>query len=142
MNFSLVCFHVLLQTMFYSLTRKTSAKVASCQPRVYADLLNDNDINITQQVEKNGSPEVPGITIELLKWLWIDHSQPDYEDYSAKSVVQSILDVSGTLDAHSDVRKFSGNCNTAPTPSWGIHPNVKLLLLFFSFVVQYVCIHL
>ena len=80
-------------------------------------------------------------------WLRMDHNQPDYEDYSAISVVQSILDVSGTLDAHSDVRKFGGNCyNTTPnnivTPSWGIHPNVKLLLLFFSFVVQYVCIHL
>ena len=73
--------------MFYALTRKTPAKVASCQPRVYADLLKDNDTNITQQVEKVGSPEVPGITSELLKWLRIDHRQPDYEDYSAKSVV-------------------------------------------------------
>ena len=38
--------------MFYALTRKTSAKVISCQPRVYADLLKDDDSNITQQVEK------------------------------------------------------------------------------------------
>ena len=34
---------------FYALTRRTSAKVASCQPRVYADLLKDEDSNITQQ---------------------------------------------------------------------------------------------
>ena len=135
--------------MFYALTRKTPAKVASCQPRVYADLLKDNDPNITQQVEKNGSSKVPGLGIssKTLMWLRMDHNQPDYENYSAISVVQSILDVSGILDAHSDVRKFGGDCyNTTPnkifTTSWGIHPNVKLLLLFFSFVVQYVCIHL
>ena len=135
--------------MFYALTWKTSAKVASCRPRVYADLLKDNDTNITQQVEKNGSSKVPGlgITSKILMWLRMDHNQPDYENYSAISVVQSILDVGGVLDAHSDVRKFGGNCyNTTPnnivTTSWGIHPNVKLLLLFFSFVVQYVCIHL
>ena len=136
--------------MFYALTRKTSAKVASCRPRVYADLLKDNS-NITQQVEKNETSKVPGLGFssdsKILMWLRDDHNQTAYEDYSAKSVVQSILDVSGTLDAHSDVRKFGGDCiNTAPTtvppPNWGIHPNVKLLLLFFSFVVQYVCIHL
>ena len=135
--------------MFYALTRKTSAKVASCRPRVYADLLKDNDTNITQQVEKNGSSKVPGLGIssKTLMWLRMDHNQPDYENYSAISVVQSILDDSGILYAHSDVRKFGGDCyNTTPnnifTTSWGIHPNVKLLLLFFSFVVQYVCTHL
>ena len=79
MNLIFSLFHVLLQTMFYALTRKTSAKVASCQPRVYADLLEDNDTNITQQVEKVGSSKVPGITSELLKCLRIDHSQPGYE---------------------------------------------------------------
>ena len=132
--------------MFYALTRKTSAKVASCQPRVYADLLKDCS-RITQQVEKD---EDLGITSKTLMWLQIDHNQTAYEDYTPNgiSVVQSILSVSGTLDAHSDVRKFGGNCkNTAPdnaalTTSWGIHPNVKLLLLIFSFVVQYVCVHL
>ena len=138
--------------MFYALTRKTSAKVASCQPRVYADLSMKGDSSITQQVEKAKTSKVEGlgITSKTLMWLEIDHNQKDYEDYTPNgiSVVQSILSVSGTLDAHSDVRKFGGNCkNTAPdnaalTTSWGIHPNVKLLLLLFSFVVQYVCIHL
>ena len=138
--------------MFYALTRKTSAKVASCRPRVYADLFKDGS-RITQQVEKKDTSNVPGLGFssdsELLKWLRMDHSQPDYEDYTPRgiSVVQSILNDNGTLDAHSDVRKFGGNCyNTTPnnivTTSWGIHPNVKLLLLFFSFVVQYVCIFL
>ena len=139
--------------MFYALTRKTSAKVASCQPRVYADLFKDGS-RITQQVEKKGTSNVTGLGFssdsKTLMWLRIDHSQPDYEDYTLRgiSVVQSILNVNGILDAHSDVRKFGGTCsNTAPnntilTSSWGIHPNVKLLLLFFSFVVQYVCIHL
>ena len=63
MNLIFSLFYVLLQTIFYALTRKTSAKVASCQPRVYADLLEDNDTNITQQVEKVGSSKVPGITV-------------------------------------------------------------------------------
>ena len=45
-------YFVILQTMFYALTRRTSAKVVSRQPRVYADLLKDDDSNITQQVEK------------------------------------------------------------------------------------------
>ena len=67
-------------------------------------------------MEKANTPNVLGLGFtngsKLLKWLWIDHSQPDYADYSAISVIQSILDVSGTLDAHSDVRKFGGNCNT------------------------------
>ena len=139
-------FYVLLQTMFYALTRKTSAKVASCQPRVYADLSKDGS-RIRQEVEKEGSTNVKGlgITSKTLMWLRDDHNQTGYEDYTSNgiSVVQSILDVSGTLDAHSDVRKFGGDCsNTVTTSSWGIHPNVKLLLLFFSFVVQYVCIHL
>ena len=71
-----------------------------------------------------------------------DHNQPDYADYSGISVVQSILNVSGTLGAHSDVWKFGGNCNTLSTSSWGIHPNMKFMLLLFSFVVQYLCIHL
>ena len=153
-NLTFSLFHVRLQTMFYALTRNTSAKVASCRPRVYADLLKDNDTTITQQVEKAKTPNDLGIGFtsdsKILMWLRDDHNQPDYEDYTPNgiSVVQSILSVSGTLDAHSDVRKFGGNCkNTAPdnaalTTSWGIHPNVKLLLLFFSFVVQYVCIHL
>ena len=79
---------------------------------------------------------------KLLKRLQIDHKQPDYEDYSAISIVQRILDVNGTLDAHSDVRKFGGDCNTVSTSSWGIHPNVKFMLLFFTFVVQHLCIHL
>ena len=129
--------------MFYALTRRTSAKVASCQPRVYANLLKDNDTNITQQVEKVKTPNVLGIGFtsdsKILMWLRDDHNQPDYEDYTPNgiSVVQSILSVNGTLDAHSDVRKFGGKCNnTVPTP------NVKLLLLFLSFVLQYVCIHL
>ena len=92
-------------------------------------------------MEKAKTPNVLGIGFtsdsKILKWLRDDHKQPDYEDYSGRSVVQSILDVNGTLDAHSDVRKFGGKCNnTAPTP------NVKLLLLFFSFVVQYVCTRL
>ena len=152
MNLYICSFHVLLQTMFYALTRKTSAKVASCQPRVYADLSMKGDSRITQQVEKNETSEVEGlgITSKTLMWLRDDHNQPDYEDYTPNgiSVVQSILSVSGTLDAHSDVRKFGGDCNntapnnTVPTCSWGIHPNVKLLLLIFSFVVQYVCIQL
>ena len=146
MNVIFSLFHVLLQTMFYALTRRTSAIVASCRPRVYTDLLKDEDSSIRQQVEKANTPNVLGLGIasysKILKWLRDDHNQPDYEDYSAISVVQSILDVSGTLDAHSDVRKFGGNCNTVSTPNWGIHPNVKLLLLFFSFVVQYICIHL
>ena len=141
MNLTFSLFDVLLQTMFYALTRKTSAKDASCRPRVYADLSKDGS-NITQQVEKNDTSNVPGLGFssdsKLLMWLQMDHNQTDYEDYTPNgiSVVQSIL-VNGALDAHSDVRKFGGNCNnTAPTP------NVKLLLLFFSFVVQYVCIHL
>ena len=111
-----------------------------------ADLLKDGDSSIAQQVEKADTPNVLGLGFtngsKLLKWLRDDHNQPDYEDYSAISVVQSILDVSGTLDAHSDVQKFSGNCNTVSTSSWGIHPNVKFMLLFFNFVVQYLCIHL
>ena len=147
----LVCVHALLQTMFYALTRKTSAKVASCRPRVYADLSMKGDSSIMQQVEKYKTLKITGLGFtsdnEILKWLKDDHSQL-YEEYKPISVVQSILSVSGTLDAHSDVRKFGGDCNntapnnTVPTCSWGIHPNVKLLLLFFSFVVQYVCIHL
>ena len=116
MNVIFSLFHVILQTMFYAFTRRTSAKVASCRPRVYADLLKDEDSSITQQVEKANTPNVLGLGItsdsKILKWLRDDHKEPDYEDYSAISVVQSILDVSGTLDAHSDVRKFGGNCNT------------------------------
>ena len=125
--------------MFYALTRKTSAKVASCRPRVYADLLK-NSSSIMQQVEKANTSNVTGLGFDndskILMRLRDDHNQPPYEDYTPNgiSVVQSILNVSGTLDAHSDVRKFGGDCNTAPTP------NVKLLLLFFTFVVQYVCI--
>ena len=53
MNLIFSLFHVLLQTMFYALIRKTSAKVASCQPRVYADLLKDDDGSIMQQVGKS-----------------------------------------------------------------------------------------
>ena len=134
--------------MFYALTRKTSAKFATCRPRVYADLLKDDDTDITQQVEKAENPKVLGWGFtsdsEILTSLRDDHNQPPYEDYTTHgiSVVQSILNVCGTLDAHSDVRKFGGDCNTVCTSSWGTHPNVKLLLLFFSFVVQYVCIHL
>ena len=80
MNLIFSLFHVLLQTMFYALTRNTSAKVASCQPRVYADLLKDNDTDITQQVEKAETSNVTdlGITSELLKRLQNDHKQPDY----------------------------------------------------------------
>ena len=132
--------------MFYALTWKTSAKVASCRPRVYADLLKDSS-NITQQVEKAETSNVTGLGFDndskILMWLRDDHNQ-SYEDYTPNgiSVVQSILNVSGTLDAHSDVRKFGGDCNNTDPTNWGIHPNVKLLLLFFSFVVQYVCIHL
>ena len=146
-NLIFILCHVLLQTMFYALTRKTTAKDASCWPRVYADLSKDGS-SIMQQVEKIDTSEVPGLGFtkndNFLKRLKMDHSQPDYADYTPNgiSVVQSILSACGTLDAHSDVRKFGGDCNTTPTPSWGIHPNVKLLLLFFSFVVQYVCIHL
>ena len=137
MNLIFSLFHVLLQTMFYALTRRTSAKVASCRPRVYADLLKDDDSSITQQVER-AKPSKVGFRCndEILKRLWDDHKQPYYEDYSKRSVVQSILNVNGTWDAHSDVRKFGGDCNTALTA------NIKFLLLFFSFVVQYVCIHL
>ena len=142
-NLTFSLFHVRLQTMFYALTRNTSAKVASCRPRVYADLLKDNDTTITQQVEKAKTPNDLGIGFtsdsKILMWLRDDHNQPDYEDYTPNgiSVVQSILSVNGTLDAHSDVRKFGGKCNnTVPTP------NVKLLLLFLSFVVQYVCTRL
>ena len=113
---------------------------------MYADLLKDGDSSITQQVEKADTPNVLGLGFtngsKLLNWLRDYHKQPPYEDYDGISVVQSILDVSGTLDAHSDVQKFGGDCNTVCTPSWGIHPNVELLLLFFSFVVQYVCTHL
>ena len=47
--------------MFYALTRRTSAKVASCRPRVYADLLKDEDSSITQQVEKADTPKVQGL---------------------------------------------------------------------------------
>ena len=128
--------------MFYALTRNTSAKVASCRPRVYADLLKDEDSSITQQVEKAETSHVTGLGFSsksnILMSLRDDHNQPPYEDYTPNgiSVVQSILNVSGTLDAHSDVRKFGGDCNTASTP------NMKLLLLFFSFVVQYICTHL
>ena len=53
MNLIFSLFHVLLQTMFYALIRKTSAKVASCQPRVYADPLKDDDGSIMQQVGKS-----------------------------------------------------------------------------------------
>ena len=138
MNLIFSLFHVLLQTMFYALTRRTSAKVASCRPRVYADLYKDGN-RITQQVER-AKPSKVGFRCndEILKRLWDDHKQPYYADYSSHgiSVVQSILNVNGILDAHSDVRKFGGDCNTALTA------NIKLLLLFFSFVVQYVCIHL
>ena len=142
-----------LQTMFYTLTRETSAKEASCKPRVFAFLKenasmnstgNDTDGRIRQEVEKRNYSGVPGVGFasdsSILTWLKADHCQPDYADYtkSGTSVVQSILNVSGTLDAHADVRKFGGVCETG----WGIHPNVKFLLLFFSFVVQYICIHL
>ena len=137
--------------MFYTLTRNTSAKVASCKPRVFAQLENITDSNtgsmseeIRQYVERNETSGVPGVGFasdsNILTWLKADHCQPDYADYTEGgiSVVQSILNVSGTLDAHADVRKFGGVCETG----WGIHPNVKFLLLFFSFVVQYICIHL
>ena len=137
--------------MFFALTKKTSAKVASCQPRVYADL-DENEMNstnssgrIVQQVEKNETSEIAGLGFpsngKTLMWLRDDHKQ-EYEDYTARSVVQSILINGSTLDAHSDVRKYGGDCvNTTISYNWGIHPNVKLLLIFFSFVVQCVCVY-
>ena len=133
--------------MFFALTRKTSSKKASCQPRVFAYL--EDELNgtgtIKQQVEKSRTSKIKDLGFtdnsRTLKWLREDHNQLEYEDYTTKSVVQSILNVSGTLDAHSDVRKFGGDCE-GTNPDWGIHPNVKVLLVFISFVVQYVCIHL
>ena len=98
MNLIFSLFHVLLQTMFYALTRKTSAKVASCQPRVYADLLKDDDGSIMQQVVKAETSKLQDLgfcgSSKILTWLWNDHSQPHYEDYTAIgiSVAQSILD--------------------------------------------------
>ena len=72
--------------MFYALTRKTTAKVASCRPRVYADLLKDSS-NITQQVEKANTSRVPGLGFDndskILMWLWDDHNQ-SYEGLCAK----------------------------------------------------------
>ena len=145
--------------MFYTLTRETSAKEASCKPRVFAFLKENaamSDGRIRQEVEMDETSGVEGVGFasdsNILTRLKDDHCQPDYADYTkgGTSVVQSILViVNGTLDAHADVRKFGGVCeitdptpNPNPTPGWGIHPNVKFLLLFFSFVVQYICIHL
>ena len=97
MNLIFSSFHVLLQAMFYALTRKTSPKVASCRPRVYADLLKDDDGSIMQQVGKAETSKVLGVGFcsnsKILTWLWDDHNQPPYEDYTANeiSVVQSIL---------------------------------------------------
>ena len=136
----------MLQTMFFALTKKTSAKVASCQPRVYADL-DENEMNsrIFQQVEMNEFSEIAGLGFpsngKTLMWLQDDHNQ-SYGNYTARSIVQSILINGSTLDAHSDVRKYGGDCeNTTISYNWGIHPNVKLLLIFFSFVVQCVCVY-
>lgn len=132
----------MLQTMFYALTKKSTAKFASCRPRVYADLINYGMTNasILQEVEKCDNSTIPGVGFprnsNTLKWLKEDHDQPDYGAYSARSVVQSILVKDGNTDAHSDVRKFGGDCN------WGFHTNVKLLLIVISFALQYVCINL
>ena len=103
MNLIFSLFHVLLQTMFYALTRKTSPKVASCQPRVYADLLKDDDGSIMQQVGKAETSKVLGIGFssnsKILTWLWDDHSQPHYEDCTPNgiSVAQTILNVNGNI---------------------------------------------
>ena len=133
--------------MFFALTKKTSAKVASCQPRVYADL-DENRMNCTifQEVEKNETSEIAGLGFpsngKTLMWLQDDHKQPEYENYTARSVVQSILINGNTIEAHSDVRKYGGDCeNTIISYNWGIHPNMQLLLIFFSFVVQCVCVY-
>ena len=63
---------------------------------MYADLLKDNNTNITQQLEKDESSEVQDVGFtsdsKILTWLGDDHN---YEDYSGVSVIQSILDVNG-----------------------------------------------
>ena len=95
---------------------------------------------IFQQVEKCDNSTIPGVGFpsnsKTLKLLKEDHNQPDYEAYTALSVVQSILKNGAIIDAHSDVRKFGGDCN------WGFHTNVKLLLIVISFVLQYICIYM
>lgn len=131
----------MLQTMFYTLTKMSSAGSASCMPRVYAYLNNSGmDGTITQEVEMNDNSARPGFpsNSKTLMWLKADHNQPDYENYSAPSVVQSILKIGPAIDAHSDVRKFGGECMR----SWGFHTNVEVLIIVFSFALQYICIYL
>lgn len=125
--------------MFYTLTKETTAKVASCQPRVYADLAKDK-VSIQQQLEMDEDPGFPS-NGETVKKLWDEHCQ-DYTRYKEKSVVQSILvnkdtnSGTSTYDAHSDVRKFGGTCNR----SWTYKSNMILVLIAISFVLQYICI--
>lgn len=124
--------------MFYTLTKETTAKVASCQPRLYADLAKDEK-SIEQQLEMKGDPSFSSNS-ETVKKLWEEHCQ-DYADYRDKSVVQSILvnkdnnSSTSTYDAHSDVRKFGGTCNSS-----GTYQSNMILLITISFVLQYVCI--
>ena len=154
--------------MFYALTRSKSAKEATCQPRVYAKLDSDEQI-IIQDVEMSmgANSAVPAFPCKILQALQnvTIHNQPMYEGLDrASSSVQSILAVSGIVQAHSDVRKYGGMCDSACTkatqclictttpsttastdstsPNWGFHPNVKLLLIFISFILQYVCIYI
>ena len=141
MSHNLYFWFTLLQTMFYALTKETTAKVASCQPRVYADLVKDGK-SITQELEMSENADYPSrLSTNTVTKLRVNHCQ-DYTKYMDISVVQSILinKSTGTVtfDAHSDVRKFGGTCNS----SWVYHSNMTVLIITISFVVQYVCVYM